>query len=39
MRMFRRSTVNNINIGPISSTPISNRAFFSGFPIDALIII
>ena len=37
--MFWRFIVNNVNIGPILSTLISNRAFFWGFLIDALIII
>ena len=35
--MFRRSVINNINISPISSAPILNRAFFLGFPADTLI--
>ena len=39
MRIFWRSIINNINIGPILSTSISNRAFFLGFPINILIII
>ena len=37
--MFRRSAVININAGLILSTPISNRAFPLGFPIDTLVII
>ena len=37
--MFWRSAINNINIGPISSAPISNRAFLLGFPVDTLITI
>ena len=39
MRIFRRFIINNINIGPISSAPILNRAFFLGFPINTLIAI
>ena len=39
MRIFRRFIINNINIGPISSTPILNRAFSWGFPINTLITI
>ena len=37
--MFRRFVIININIGPILSIPVSNRAFFLGFPVDTLIII
>ena len=36
--MFRRSVINDINVGLILSAPISNRAFFLGFPIDTSII-
>ena len=39
MRIFRRSAINNINIGPILSTPISKRAFFLGSPVNTLITI
>ena len=39
MRIFRRFIINNINIGPISNTPISNRAFLLGSPVDTLITI
>ena len=39
MRIFRRFIINNIGIGPISSTLILNRAFLLGFLIDALVII
>ena len=39
MRIFRRFIINDINIGPILSASISNRAFFLGFPVDALIVI
>ena len=37
--MFRRFVIDDVNVGPISSTSISNRAFFSGFSVDALIVI
>ena len=39
MRIFRCFIINNINIGPISSALILNRAFLLGFPINILIII
>ena len=39
MWIFWRFIINNINIGPILSAPILNRAFFLGFPVDTLIII
>ena len=39
MRIFRCFTIDNVNVGLISSTPISNRAFFLGFPVDTLVVI
>ena len=39
MRIFRYFAINDINIGPISSASISNRAFLWGFLVNTLIII